>query len=318
MKKIVYVLFFSFILNYVNLAESSVQYSFHLRMDKLSFYSNENVELKMHIQNLSRQQQKFIMYDYDSQGNNYATFQPVVFDMNGNEAEIIVPYKLANMPVEKLVAKAARRTILLEHKETFVYMINLKKLYNLKPGKQYRIRGFFYPDAQKKYVIRSNHELVFNYLAAFDNKLTSRIFPDPVKQQIKKGISPSEIVLLMLNAEKKKKWKRFIKYINLKKFINAYPEFVREYQLADPEQKIKKEQEFVIFLTRSRDDYILEYEIVKEQIEPNINIAYVDVIVDRYNTKKSDRYKYRYTLEKNNDLWLVINLEATVLKGKIK
>ena len=96
----------------------------------------------------------------------------------------------------------------------------------------------------------------------------------------------------------------------------AYPEFVRAYQLADHSEKLKKEQEFVIFLTRSRDDYILDYEIVNQQLDGPI--AYVDVIVDRYSTRLTDRYKYRYTLERVDGLWLIVNLEATVLKGVLK
>ena len=44
-------------------------------------------------------------------------------------------------------------------------------------------------------------------------------------------------------------------------------------------------------------------------------ISYVNVIVDRAAPKITDRYLYRYTLEKYKNLWLIVKLEATVMKG---
>ena len=43
--------------------------------------------------------------------------------------------------------------------------------------------------------------------------------------------------------------------------------------------------------------------------------AYVDVIADRFGVKRTDRYKYRYKLERYKNLWLVTDVEATIKKG---
>ena len=67
-------------------------YQVYLRMDKQKFYDNERVVLKISIKNRSSVNNKFTVFENKmSGGPDYSTFQPVVYDMNGHEAEIKAP-----------------------------------------------------------------------------------------------------------------------------------------------------------------------------------------------------------------------------------
>ena len=106
-----------------------------------------------------------------------------------------------------------------------------------------------------------------------------------------------------------------LKYIETEKFINSYSDFARRYNLAKfNKERLKIEQEFIKFLTRRRDDFLLDFKIISEGIDNRI--SYVSVVVSRKGVRKRERYKYHYTLEKFKNLWLIIKMEATVLKGE--
>ena len=56
--------------------------------------------------------------------------------------------------------------------------------------------------------------------------------------------------MLTLKAEKDRDWDNWIKYINVEKYINAYPEFVQKYHRANFEEKSLIEKDFI----RYRDE----------------------------------------------------------------
>ena len=80
---------------------------------------------------------------------------------------------------------------------------------------------------------------------------------------------------------------------------------------------IEYSKEFKSFLKRKRYDYLIDFKIIND-ISIDKDKSYVEVIVDRFAVKRTDRYRYRYTLERDSrysQKWLITEYEATVLKG---
>ncbi len=276
-----------------------------IQMDRSSFAEDEPVALNLIIKNTSDQKEHFVSYDV-----SYTTYQPVVYDAQGREAAITVPYRLMNRSVEEVIRDLYPRAIELLPNETLTHTVNLRNLYDLRTGSEYRVRGFFLPDMQNPSALPSSNILSFKIVRAPGLVKKSGV----VRQE--RGVSPSEVVLLALTAEKNETWDRLYKYIKAESFINAFPDYVRLYNAADDIEKLKILEDFAKFLARHRDDYIRDFSVTDEVFLPGKNIAYVDVVVNRYGPRLPFRYKYRYTLEKTRDHWLIIDLEATVVKGE--
>lgn len=282
----------------------------HLRMDKKIFYSDEEVTLQVCVKNISEKKNYFDVYDtLGNESSFYTTFQPLVFDMNGREAELIVPYKQEKRDLLDLVRNLEKRMVELAPGEMFVYSVNIKNCYNVNLNTTYRIQCLFYPAFVENTVVKSDNELSFKIVEEKRYNKPSEV------DAIERTISPKEVILLTLKAEKDRDWDIWIKYINVEKYINAFPEFVQKYIRANYEEKSLIEKEFVRYATRERDDYLVKYRIVREAVEKTRKIAYVDVIEERFGIKWNYRYKYRFTLEQYKNLWLITDEEATVMKG---
>ncbi len=282
----------------------------HLRMDKKVFFSDEEITLQVFVKNISEKKNYFEVYDsLENESSNYTTFQPLVFDMKGREAEITVPYKIEKREINDLIRGLEKRMVELAPGESFVHTINIKDLFNMSLNTHYRIQNLFYPSFEENFIVKSDNELIFKIIEAKRYNKPSEV------DAIDRAISPKEVILLTLKAEKDRDWDNWIKYINVEKYINAFPEFVQKYIRANFEEKSLLEKEFIRFATRDRDDYLINYRIVREAIEKERKIAYVDVIEERFGIKYTSRYKYRFTLEQYKNLWLVTDEEATVMKG---
>jgi hypothetical protein len=282
----------------------------HLRMDKKFFYSDEAVYLQVCIKNISERKNYFEVYDFNDYASSlYTTFQPMVYDMNGREAEIIVPYKMENKNVSDFIRGLDKRLVELAPGEIFIHTVNLKELYDLHLNTAYRVQGLFYPSFDEQNFLKSNNELTFKIIEAKQYNKPSQV------DAVARTISPKEVILLTLKAEKDREWNNWLKYVNIEKFINAFPEFVQKYNHANFEEKSQIEKEFIRFVTRERDDYLVDYKILRESVEKDKKIAYVDVVVDRYGIRVPYRYKCRYKLEQYKNLWLITDEVATVMKG---
>ena len=276
-----------------------------LQMDRLSFEDNETVNLNMCIKNNSKRNKSFKVYDF-----GYTTFQPVVYDISGREAEIIVSYRLMNRDITDVVKRCKYRVIELSPDETIIHSVNLKNIYNLKIGVEYRVRGFFSPDVKSLQAIPSENQLTFKIVKSRGFVKKSGI------ERMSRSISPSEIVLLVLTAEKNRDWDNFYKYIKLESYINAFSNYVRIYNEADGKKRLKIIDDFIKFLSRRRSDYIVNFKILEESVLKERNIAYVDAEVTRFGPKKPFVYTYKYTLERFRNFWLIIDVEAIVRKVK--
>ena len=302
---------------------TTVNLDVYLRLDKLVYYTDEQINLRICVKNRTDEKAVFDIYDKISDINtDYITFQPVVYDMKGKEAELIIPYKMENKDPRDLVKDFEKRTVTLGPGEEIIRSINLKKVYNLDGGKRYRVKGYFFPHFDQDYVIHSDNEITFRIYGKKREEIQSGIVTKYHRKADSPEMLPSEVVFLVLNGEKTKSLHRFIKYFNIEKYINAYPNYVRKYQRAFDEKKSKIEDEFITFLIRNRPDYVIDFRIKREDIDANNGVAYVDSYVERFAPKKSFRYLYRYTLEKTNlnktSAWLITNIDVTVVKGEMK
>jgi len=282
----------------------------HIRMDKKYFYSDEDVTLQICVTNESERKNYFVVYDPAAgESSAYTTFQPMVFDMEAREAEIIVPYKIEQRAIGDLVTGLERRVVELAPGETFIHAVDLRVLFKLKLNTAYRVQGFFYPSFEDGAAVKSDNELSFRMIE-------SKYYTKPSQvDAIERNLLPDEVMLLTLKAEKDRAWDKWIKYINVEKYIGAFPEFVQKYRRANYEEKSRIEKDFIRFVTRERDDYLIDYKIIRQDIEKSRNIAYVYVMVDRFGTRVTSRYKCKYTLEQYKNLWLITDEEATVMKG---
>ncbi len=293
-------------------SDSSV-FKLHIRLDRQYYFADEEIPLKIYVTNYSDEQDSFTIYDKrDRKKSNYTTFQPVVYDMAGREAEIIVPHVTENRDMEAIFKMIDKREVRLAPNEKIVHTVNLHDVYKLEPNRKYRVKGYFFPDYSEDVVIQSENHLVFTVREPNIPQIREK------RQAVNRGLTPNEVILLVLDAEKSEEFQRMIKYLDISKYIKSYPNFVKIYQEANYNKKLQIEDDFITFLSKERDDYILDFSIVNEEIDTRNRTAYVDVVVDRFGFRRTNRYKYRYTLEKSSgveNLWLVTGIEATVMKG---
>ncbi len=286
------------------------------RLERDHFKSDTTVRLSICIKNISSTSASFKIYSGGPEIGDYLTFQPVVFDNQGNEAETIVPYKMKNQNLMEVSKTLKERAILLDPGEVFTHSISLNTIYKLENDVPYRVRSFFFPDLlAQQVVLKSNNEVSLVVSDRGLGTVKTGIIRERPEIELDRTMAPSEVVIIHLLGEKNREMNKFIKYIDIKKYINSYSDYIRLYQLADDDEKRTIEDDFISYLSRERSDYILDFKITQEEVENNKKISYVDVVVDRFNPRRTKRFRYRYTLEKENDHWLITGLEATIMKG---
>ncbi|HPS56959.1 MAG TPA: hypothetical protein PK514_02545 [Spirochaetota bacterium] len=299
-------------------------FSVYLKMEKLKFYSSEDVILHVVIKNITDEVASFYVFDPPGREDlfnrdrgdtaDYNTFKPVMYDMNGRSAELIVPYIVSGRDAKETLSWMTRREVRLGPGESFTRTLNLGRMYRLQSDTDYRIKLHFFP------FIGDPDE---DKISVSDNELKVRISRDreyqPYKSADVKGVRlvPSEVVILLMNAEKDGYWDRAIKFIDIEKFIHSYPDFSRKYDLADASDKKIIEKDFIRYFISKRSDYLIDFKVVSEEVEPSGLVSYVSVVASRNSLVKPDRYRYVYRLEKNSIddyIWMVAGLEATVVR----
>lgn len=306
-------------------------FNVYLKMEKLKFHSSEDVVLHIVVRNITDEAATFYVFDMPSDSNAYKDniygeargdvadfniFRPVVYDMNGKNADIVVPYVTSGKKLKETLSWMERREINLGPGESFTHTQSLGKIYKLQADTDYRVKLHFFPflnDPDEDQAIISSNELKFKVVRDKEYQ--------PYKSADNNGIRlvPSEVVILLLNAEKEGYWDRAVKFINVEKFIHSYPEFSRRYDLADDSEKKNIEKEFIKYFISKRSDYLIEFKVVEEDIEPSGLVSRVSVIVSRNSLMRPERYKYVYTLSKNSlddYIWMVSGIEATIIRDK--
>jgi hypothetical protein len=295
-----------------------------LKTAKFNYAINEDIILNIYVRNITDDIITFSVYDSPERSDiyerprgdiaGYTTFQPLIYDMQGRNAELIVPYIIGSEDKDNILSWMVKREISLGPGETFIRSQNLKNIYRLEGDRDYRLKLNFFPDLGSKTgesVLMSSNEVKF------------RVTPEKVYAEKKKTdpssivLTPGEVVLLVLSAEYENRFSRGIKYIDVEKYINSYPEFTRKYNLADDFGKQIIEKDFIRYLTMRRNDYLISFEIKNEEVNESGTVAFVEVEAERKSIVRPDRFRYRYRLEKrsaHDKIWLLAGLEASVTK----
>ena len=302
MRKYIVMLLCIFVATYIS-SEASEYLKVTLVSPKLSYDENDDVIVYCVVHNIATVPVEFTVYDIP-----YTTFQPVVYTLEGKEAPCTVEYRLKNIPTATIVKEEMGRKITLQPDEKFVYTAYCNTFYSFTKNQKYRIKVYFYPDAKDSYTIKAVNELNIHITPVPEFAMRTGI----VKHERK--ITPSEIVALTLMAEKNKKWDNVVKYINIEKFIYAYSEFAKRYSTTNDYERLIVQQDFINFITKERPDYLIDFSVIGEQILPKMNVAYVDVKVKRWGPRFPAVMKYRYTLEPYKDFWVIVNLDASIIK----
>lgn len=284
-----------------------------IQMDRYAYDGDGPIKLHIRVFNNAFRQEIFKVADVE-----YMTFQPVVYGPDGKEAEILVNHRLKKVSKDELLKDIIPRTIMLARNESFTYTVDLKKLYKIEKLGEYRVRAYFVPYPEKDLAIPSENVVRFKLVRPVD--FTSSSLYGPIRENrvdpARFSLSPRETVLLFLTAEKEKRWDDYFKYVKLESYIQSFPEFGKLYNISDDIEKLKIEQDFITFIKRGREDYIISFNVGDESIVEGNRIAYVNAKVQRYGTKFGFRYNYKYILEKFESLWLITGVDATLQKGK--
>jgi len=289
-------------------SQDGASFKIYIASDRQTFMAGEPVDVSIIVKNVSGRSATFSMYDVF-----YTTYQPVVYTMEGREAETAVDYRRMNRTVQNVIEYIQPRQVRLAPDEKLIKRVDLSQCYDLTPGIQYRVRAFFMPDAKNTVVLRSENSIELS-LKQVDRETDETIV---IPQQYAGTISPSEAVQLFLFGEKNRNWNNMLKYLYLEKFINAYPDYGMSYNAAGDPLKKKILRDFVSYLSTPRRDYIVDYTIVKESILDDRKTAYVDAKVIRFAAPKPYVYVYRYTLESSAGSWIITGVDATVSKEGI-
>ncbi|MBP7584384.1 MAG: hypothetical protein KBA61_10145 [Spirochaetes bacterium] len=287
-------------------------YRVHLHMERYSFDDDDPVKLHICVKNSRFRHEYFKVYDRE-----YVTFQPVVYNSQGREAEILVPHRLKGAKKEEILKNQDPRVISLARNETMTHTVDLRNMYRLDAPGEYRVRVYFVPDPERDFSLPSENTLRFKISRR--DIYAKNWLQGPIREKGPRqgsfSISPREVVTLFLTAEKERNWDNYLKYLRLESFINSYPNFGKLYNGSDDVEKLKVEDDFIKFLKSERGDYIIDFSVDRENLVEGKDIAYVDSRVKRYGSRYHFRYSYRYTLEKFEKLWLITGVEASVKKG---
>ncbi|MCX7679235.1 MAG: hypothetical protein N2316_08435 [Spirochaetes bacterium] len=282
-------------------------------MDRYAYDGDGPIKLHIRVFNSAFRQEFFKVADVD-----YVTFQPIVYGPDGKEAQILVAHRLKKTKKEEVLKNIVPRSIILARNESFTYTVDLKKLYHIEKLGEYRVRAYFLPHPEQDFAIPSENVVRFKLVRPVDYASSSLYGPIREKRvdPSRFSLSPREVVLLFLTAEKEKRWEDYFKYVKLESFIQSFPDFGKLYNVSDDVEKLKVEQDFITFIKKGREDYITGFRVGQESIIEGSRIAYVESTVSRYGTKFGFQYNYKYTLEKFDSLWLITGVEATIRKGK--
>lgn len=287
--------------------EGVAPFRVHISSDRLSFTENQPADISVSIKNISGRTASFKIYDV-----SYTTFQPVVYGMDGREAETKVSYRLMNKTTQNTVEYIEPRISSVGANEKIVKKLDLSDFYTLETGKDYRVKLFFLADAGKPDVISSDNSLLI-HINPSEKEMSQNI---ELPERHHGNITPSETVLLALSAERSKRWPNMLKFYNLEKFVSAYPDYAQNYNAGSTPIRKRVLRDFASYLSTPRADYIVDFDIRSESILDDRKTAIVDTRVLRNASPKPYVYMYRYTLEQSNGSWYISGVNVSVSKER--
>lgn len=298
--------------------------SIHLSLDRTRFEWDEPIKIRFRIENSGYR----IMRIYPSP-ETWRTFQVMVLDGAGREVQPKPsPLKInrRNYKTREIITLEGEnvKEIMLHPGEVFEKTVYLNDYFQLKPGSEYRLVGYVYPDARYDFFVRSKNSYEIHINEEEQKRYVRMKSANPLVDNHLQ-LTPEETVYLFLSAEMKENWKNYLKYLDLERFITVYDRFSTRYALASPGRKPVILDEFQRYLTSRPADRLVQFKINDSVPERNpageINHHArwsVHATGVRQSGGFSTKYEYTYTLEKastNSDgFWKIIHVQARVME----
>ncbi len=293
-----------------------------LFLEKTRFRSGEEIPVHFRIKN--KGYQIIRVYPSLEPGKSY---QFMVTDRQGHEQQLRfneVSYSRRENGENRIVDLNgnAVKEIILHPGETLEKTIYLNDFYNLTPGLEYRITGYYYPDARFNFFVRSAN---ISQIMIDRNSEERYLDRTPALTESALSVSPEETIYLFLSAELQRNWDNYIKYINLRKYIRSYDRYAARFARASDQEKPAILREFSTYLTRQEGDLLKRFRIQRLEKERDSSgevlengRAYVIVQAERESRGNQVHYEYTYTLEADREgsagFWKIIDVSARIMQ----
>ncbi len=293
-----------------------------LETKKSRFHSGEDIEVRFRITNKGYRAFRF----YPSQ-EEHQSYQFLVLDKNGRELPVKMNYESVRRREKGehhilTLEREPVKEIILEPGESFERKIFLNDYYDLSPDQEYRLTGYFYPDARHDFAVKTENRIRL-FVDRRSPDLRDLKGSSGSSDSEKPYLSPEETVHLFLSAELSRNWNQYLKYLDLESFILAYDRFAYRFSGADEKGRYVILEEFRDFL-RNPPSRLLRYRITGTTYEKRSDgspipdgRSYVRVNAERYSDGVRTRYEYIYTLEKNIEaegFWKILHTDARILR----
>ncbi len=284
--------------------------------DKRSYRLGEDITVRAHIENrgyelisLYLSNTSFILELKDLQGRTI----PKRLDLYAQKR------RSKGKPVFDQQGREIKE-IILAPQESFVKTLYLNDFYALEAKKEYRLRLYLYPQ------IHSYN----SFFVPSENILKIRIQDLGKRQgphwagggQRTLALTPEETLYLFLSAEAQQRWGDYLKYLDLKQFINSYRSYAGRYREASPESRPGVLRQFAAYLCRPPREALKHFRITgsepqrSSQGDVRHNGTYlVKAIAEREERSFVRRYEYTYTLQAQDNpaFWKITRVHAAVL-----
>ncbi|MCR9145342.1 MAG: hypothetical protein NXI24_24090 [bacterium] len=295
-----------------------------LEFDRVRFRLGEDIPLKFRVRNVGYQ----VIRIYPS-SRPISTYRFLVTDRQGRELPVRFnarSYNAREHGTRTVVDLQGDLTkeVILHPGETFEKTFYLNDFYELKPGAEYRVSAYFFPDQRFEYFVRSGDMSRIR----IDSRKSA---PAPLLRDDEPGsagrpqISPEETIFLFLSAEMRQNWKNYLKYLELPRYITAYDRYASRYVQSGSQQRAEVLREFATYLTGNPADRLVRFKVTG--VEPERDSAgriiadgrsFVKVLGVRDSDGFVLQYEYTYTLEPGRDedrgFWKIVYVEARLIR----
>lgn len=238
---------------------------------------------------------------------------------SGQSVPVKVPWILsgqdwqAQLPVDKKDQfDRQSRHLLLQPGESYSRRINLQEIFEFRQGEDYVVHGYFFPNflQKRELSLRSQNRLDLSI------RPLKQVVARESSAQKAPGIAPDEVVFMHLKAEMERRSRRYLKYLDLDRFIKVYDSYYERFVEANKVEKQKVMNEFREYLTRNRADKLLNFRVIRT-IQKKEGRAHVHVYIKRYAGRINEHFIYDYLLTKDESraYWRIVDLKVTRKKN---
>ncbi|EHQ04771.1 hypothetical protein Lepil_0060 [Leptonema illini DSM 21528] len=279
----------------------------NLWLEKTVFKEDEPIAILFRITNAGHRTVRLYPFTPEER-----SFQFEVLDRNGRElgddpARRFDPDDdvLENHPVD--LAGDRTREIQLQPGETFERRLYLDRHYDLKPG-EYRVSGLFLPDARHDIMLRTVNRLKLR----IEKRTSPFVYDEAENTAVEAGPDAEETVYLFLSAEMAGKTEKYLKYVDLRKFILSYDMFARQYLRSSKQQQEVVLQRFAEYLKSGPTDPLRRFRILRG-VQETPDRMRVDVLALRSSGSYRVEYMYNYYLDRApGSQWKITSVVAAV------